>query len=99
MFLCFFMFLMRYVGLLIARLCFMSDTVLFIHCLYCIDLFSCIAASLFNKLTSLYYTLTRHVSVQPSDPSLSHQPVGHGSVRMRLCHVQSGRQGQKLDVS
>ena len=27
----FFMFLMRYVGLLIARLCFMSDTVLFIH--------------------------------------------------------------------
>jgi len=27
----FFMFLMRYVGLLIARLCFRSDTVLFIH--------------------------------------------------------------------
>jgi len=33
-----------------VRLCFMSDIALFIDWLYCIDLFSCIAASLFNKL-------------------------------------------------
>ena len=33
--------------------CFMSDIVLLIDWLYCIDLFSCIAASLFNKLTYL----------------------------------------------
>jgi len=31
----------------------MSDIVLLIDRLYCIDLFSCIAASLFNKLTYL----------------------------------------------
>ena len=37
----------------------MSDIVLFIDRLYCIDLFSCIAASLFNKLTYLLtYLLT-----------------------------------------
>ena len=34
--------------------CFMSDIVLLIDRLYCIDLFSCIAASLFNKLTYLH---------------------------------------------
>jgi len=49
---CFKMFL---VGLAtVLRLCFMSDIVLLIDRLYCIDLFSCIAASLFNKLTLLY---------------------------------------------
>ena len=37
------------VGLLIVRLCFMNDILLFI------DLFSCIAGSLFNKLTYLLY--------------------------------------------
>jgi len=42
-----------------VRLCFMSDIVLLIDRLYCIDLFSCIAASLFNKLTYLLtYLLT-----------------------------------------
>ena len=44
---------MFYVGLLIVRLCFMSDSVLFIDWLYCIDLSSCIAASVFNKLAFL----------------------------------------------
>jgi len=38
---------MFYLGLLIMQLCFISDILLFI------DLFSCIAASLFNKLTYL----------------------------------------------
>ena len=56
--LCFFKCFMLYVGLLIVRLCFMSDIVLFIDWLHCIDLFSCIAASLFNKLTYLLYLLT-----------------------------------------
>jgi len=41
----FFHVFMFYVGLLIAWLCFIRDILLFI------DLFSCIAASLFNKLT------------------------------------------------
>ena len=45
----------------ITRLCFMSDIALLIDWLYCIDLFSCIAASLFNKLT--YFTLL-YYSVQ-----------------------------------
>jgi len=40
---------------LAVRLCFMSDIVLLIDRLYCIDLFSCIAASLSNKLTLLYF--------------------------------------------
>jgi len=61
-FLCFFrVFKMFIVGLAtVVRLCFMSDIVLLIHWLYCIDLFSCIAASLFNKLTLhylLYFTI------------------------------------------
>jgi len=47
------------VGLLIVRLRFMTDIVLFIDC---IDLFSCIAASLFNKL-SYRYLLTYHPSL------------------------------------
>jgi len=34
-----------------CALCFMSDIVLLIDWLHCIDLFSCIAASVFNKLT------------------------------------------------
>jgi len=57
-FLCFFrVFKMFLVGLAtVVRLSFMSDIVLLIDCLYCIDLFSCIAASLFNKLTLLYFT-------------------------------------------
>jgi len=38
----------------VCLLCFTSDIVLLIDWLYCIDLFSCIAASLFNKLTLLY---------------------------------------------
>ena len=50
----FFMFFMFYVGLLIVRLCFKNDIVLFVDWLYCIDLFSCIAASVFDKLTCLY---------------------------------------------
>ena len=37
---------MFYVGLLIVRLCLMSAIVLFVDWLYCIDLFSCIAASM-----------------------------------------------------
>jgi len=53
MFLYFFHAFMFYVGLLIVRLCFMNDIVLFIDWLYCIDLFSCIGASVFNKLTYL----------------------------------------------
>ena len=45
------------VGLLIVRLCFMSDVVLFIDWLYCIDLFSGIAADLsvitqYNKIST-----------------------------------------------
>ena len=57
-FLCFFrVFKMFLVGLAtVVRLCFMSDIVLLIDWLHCIDLFSCIAASLFNKLTLLYFT-------------------------------------------
>jgi len=39
----------------VVRLCFTSDTVLLIDWLYCIDLFSCIAASVFNKLTYFAY--------------------------------------------
>jgi len=57
----FFVFLKMFlVGLAtVVRLCFMSDIVLLIDRLYCIDLFSCIAASLFNKLTYLLtYLLT-----------------------------------------
>jgi len=45
---------MFYVGLLIVRLCFISDILLFI------DLLSSIAASLFNKLT---YLLTKEENV------------------------------------
>jgi len=37
----------------VLRLCFTSDNVLLIDWLYCIDLFSCIAASVFSKLTYL----------------------------------------------
>ena len=37
----------------VVRLCFTSDNVILIDWLYCIDLFSCIAASVFNKLTYL----------------------------------------------
>ena len=50
-----FIFFMFYagLGLLIVRGCFMSDVVLFIDWLYCVDLFSRIAASLFIKLTYL----------------------------------------------
>ena len=57
-FLCFFrVFKMFLVGLAtVVRLCFTSDIVLSINWLYCIDLFSCIAASVFNKLTLLYFT-------------------------------------------
>ena len=52
---CFFrVFKMFLVGLAtVVPLCFMSDIVLLIDRLYCTDLFSCIAASLFNKLTYL----------------------------------------------
>ena len=47
-------FKMFLVGLAtVVRLCFTSDIVLLIDCLYCTDLFSCIAASVFNKLTYL----------------------------------------------
>ena len=61
-FLCFFrVFKMFLVGLAtIVRLCFTSDIVLLIDWLYCIDLFSCIAASVFNKLT---YLLTYFLSI------------------------------------
>ena len=47
----FFHVFMFYVGLLTARLCFISDILLFI------DLFSCIAASPFNKPTYLRYCI------------------------------------------
>jgi len=59
---------MFYVGLLIVRLRFMSGIVSFIDCLYCIDLFSCIATSVFNKLTYLLtgWLGSRVVSVQDS---------------------------------
>jgi len=62
-FLCFFrVFKMFLVGLAtVVRLCFTSDIVLLIDWLYCIDLFNCIAASLFNKLT---YLLTNWTIVQ-----------------------------------
>ena len=50
---------MFYVGVLIVRLCFMSDSVLFIDWLYCIDLSSCIAASVFNKLAFFTYFTRR----------------------------------------
>jgi len=51
----FFVFLKMFlVGLAtVVRLCFTSDTGLLIDWLYCADLFSCIAASVFNKLTYL----------------------------------------------
>ena len=49
----FHVFFMFYVDLLIVRLCFMSDIAWFIDWLYCIDLFSWTAASVFNKLTYL----------------------------------------------
>jgi len=51
----FFHVFMFYVSLLIVRLCLMSDIVfyLFIGRLHCIDLFSCIAASLLHRLTYL----------------------------------------------
>jgi len=45
----------------VVRLCFTSDIVLLIDWLYCIDLFSCIAASLFNKLTYLLTSLLSYV--------------------------------------
>ena len=41
----------------------MSDIVLLIDRLYCIDLFSCIAASLFNKLTYLLTYLNQQTIV------------------------------------
>ena len=50
MFFMFFHVFIFYVGL---RLCYMSGVVLFIDLLYCTGLFSCIAASLFSKLTCL----------------------------------------------
>jgi len=63
----FFHAFMFYVGLLIVRLCFMNDIVLFIDWLYCIDLFSCIGASVFNKLTYLLtmclITMAANISV------------------------------------
>ena len=40
---------MFYVGLLISRLCSMSDIVLFIDWLYCIDLFNCIRGGLLDE--------------------------------------------------
>ena len=56
-FLCFFrVFKIFLVGLAtVVRLCLTSDIVLLIDWLYCINLFSSIAASLFNKLTLLYF--------------------------------------------
>jgi len=45
----FFHVFMFYVGLLIVRLCFMGNIALFIDWLYSVDLFSCIAASLFKE--------------------------------------------------
>ena len=47
----------------VVRLCFTSDIVLLIDWLYCTDLFSCIAASVFNKLILLYFTLAFDASV------------------------------------
>ena len=52
----------------------MSDIVLLIDRLYCIDLFSCIAASLFNKLTYLltiymlgkFFEWAEYISCPPS---------------------------------
>jgi len=78
-FLCFFrvskMFL---VGLAnVVRLCFTSDIVLLIDWLYCIDLFSCIAASLFNKLRGLLY-FTLLYGVTPLFPV--------GSWRFLICY-------------
>ena len=56
----YYVFKMFLVGLAtVVRLCFTSDNMLLIDWLYCIDLFSCIAASVFNKLTYLLtYLLT-----------------------------------------
>jgi len=43
----------------------MSDIVLLTDWLYCIDLFSCIAASLFNKLTYLLTYLLKPSMTSP----------------------------------
>ena len=48
-------FKMFLVGLAtVVRLCFMSDIVLLVDSLYCIHLFSCVAASLFNTYIPTY---------------------------------------------
>ena len=98
MFLCYFHVFMVYVGLLIVWLCFMSDIVLFIDWLYCFDLFSCIAASLFNKLTYLLTLLTYH----PADCTCVYIRAGsHGRQLHRVwrheacpvctCHLRPSR--------
>jgi len=72
-FMFFFVFLKMFlVGLAtVVRLCFTSDTVLLIDWLYCIDLFSCIAASVFNKLTYLLtYTSSAGVCTYSTDISM-----------------------------
>jgi len=55
----------------------MSDIVLLIDRLYCIDLFSCIAASLFNKLTYLltYFNYPIGVINKPTTDELWISPV------------------------
>jgi len=54
--------------------CFMSDIVLLIDRLYCIDLFSCIAASLFNKLTYLLTPL-RELTCHMGSQSVACHPA------------------------
>ena len=62
-----------------------SDIVLLIDRLYCIDLFSCIAASLFNKLTYLltyFYLLLHGCILRCSSPS--------SRVRIVLLDIEGG---------
>jgi len=62
-----------------------SDIVLLIDRLYCIDLFSCIAASLFNKLTYLltyFYLLLHGCILRRSSPS--------SRVRIVLLDIEGG---------
>jgi len=89
---------MVYVGLLIVWLCFVSDIVLFIDWLYCFDLFSCIAASLFNKLTYLLTLLTYHpagctcVYIRAGSHGRQlHRVWRHEACPLCTCHLRPSR--------
>jgi len=81
-------FKMFLVGLAtVVRLCFMCDIVLLIDWLYCIDLFSCIAASLFNKLTLLYFKSAGVIGLPRR--YTRRKTVTHSSTNRARCRVTS----------